>query len=96
MTDYIVNVNSNLNNYQVIINPISGTTPSRINEDVFSLNASQTVFTLDYPPLSNILTSFYINGIRQESTAFTIASNVVTVTGFTPTNGDTVVFSYFY
>lgn len=62
-------------------------------EDVFSLGGNQTVFTLSSTPAASTI-SLFINGLRQTNDNFSVVGTTLTVTGFTPTTGDTVDIVY--
>lgn len=62
-------------------------------EDHFVLNADQTVFPLSQTPFAGSM-SLFVNGLRQSKNTFTVAGMAVAVTGFVPTSGDVVDFSY--
>lgn len=92
MADYIVELNSNTNTYQVIVsNDGSATNFS----ESFMLGGNQTVFTLSHTPVSNSL-HMYVNGLLQLSSNYSISGATITVTGFTPTTNDEIAFSYRY
>ena len=63
------------------------------NEEEFLLSGNQTIFVLAAPPATGTV-SMYVNGLLQGRSNFTIVGATITVTGFTPTTGDTVTFLY--
>lgn len=68
-------------------------TSSPWQETVFVLAGNQTVFTLPATPAPSTV-SMFTNGLRETNSNFSVVGNVVTVTGFLPTSGDTVGFVY--
>lgn len=59
----------------------------------FVLVADQTVFSVSQIADLNSV-SFYVNGLLQARSSFTVAPTEITVTGFVPTAGDTVMIMY--
>lgn len=62
-------------------------------EAVFVLAAPQTVFTLPTTPGAGTV-SLFTNGLRETNSNFSVSGNVVTITGYTPTNGDTITITF--
>jgi hypothetical protein len=62
-------------------------------EAVFAVVTNQAVFTLLATPIVDTLDMF-VNGLRQARSNFSFIGSTVTVSGFTPTTGDEVTFTY--
>jgi hypothetical protein len=62
-------------------------------EDIFQLAGNQTLFNLTKTPRTNSV-FFYVNGLKQRFSAFSVTNSTISVTDFIPTSGDTVIFEY--
>jgi energy-converting hydrogenase Eha subunit H len=75
--------------------------PDTDESDQFIANTNQLTFTLTQTPVSNSKVRMFINGVRTDKTAYTLATNVITYipannSSFTLVAGDRIQFDYAY
>jgi hypothetical protein len=64
-------------------------------QDVHTLLAPQTVYTLAHVPIVGSV-DLFLNGLQEPHTAFTVVGTTATITAFTPLTADTILWQYEY
>lgn len=92
---YTVEIINDGNTYEINLDTDNTRQIAFYYEDVFSLSAAQSVFTLNHNPVINSV-KLYVNGMLQRSSNYTVFGQTLTVTGFSLVSGDVVVITYEY